>query len=55
MVFFSQLPAVMKDTIFGAARKLFGPSLSVTALKNSQDEGGGVKNSKLPSSFMDDP
>ena len=31
MVSFSQLPAV-KDTIFGAARKLFGPSYFVTAL-----------------------
>ena len=26
MVVFSQLPAVKKDTIFGAARKFFGPS-----------------------------
>ena len=25
MVSFSQLPAVQKDTIFGAARKVFGP------------------------------
>ena len=29
---FSQLPAVKKDTIFGAARKNFGPSYFVTAL-----------------------
>ena len=32
MVSFSQLPAVKKDTIFGAARKIFGPSYFVTAL-----------------------
>ena len=36
MVSFSQLPAVKKDTIFGAApsaaRKIFGPSYSMTAL-----------------------
>ena len=32
MVSFSQLPAVKKDTIFGAASKLFGPSYFVTAL-----------------------
>ena len=29
---FSQLPAVKKDRIFGAARKFFGPSYFVTAL-----------------------
>ena len=29
---FSQLPAVKKDTIFGAAKKNFGPSYFVTAL-----------------------
>ena len=33
MVSFSQLPAVKKDTIFGAARKNFGPSYFVTALE----------------------
>ena len=32
MVSFSQLPAVKKDTIFGAARKIFGPSYFATAL-----------------------
>ena len=32
MVSFSQLPAVKKDTIFGAARKMFGPSYFVKAL-----------------------
>ena len=32
MVSFSQLSAVKKDTIFGAARKIFGPSYFVTAL-----------------------
>jgi hypothetical protein len=32
MVSFSQLPAVKKDTIFGAGRKIFGPSYFVTAL-----------------------
>ena len=37
MVSFSQLPAVKKDTIFGAARKKFGPSFFVTAL-----EGGSL-------------
>ena len=31
-VSFSQLPAVKKDTIYGAARKNFGPSYFVTAL-----------------------
>ena len=31
-VSFSQLPAVKKDTIFGAARKNFGPSYFVSAL-----------------------
>ena len=30
----SQLPAVRKDTIFGAARKNFGSSYYVTALKD---------------------
>ena len=34
MVSFSQLPAVKKDTVFGAARKFFGPSYFVTALLN---------------------
>ena len=29
---FSQLPAVKKDTIFGAAKKNFGPFYFVTAL-----------------------
>ena len=33
MVSFSQLPAVKKDTIFGAARKFFGPSYFVMALE----------------------
>ena len=32
MVSISQLPAVKKDLIFGAARKFFGPSYFVTAL-----------------------
>ena len=32
MVSFSQLPAVKKDTIFVAARKIFGLSYFVTAL-----------------------
>ena len=32
MLPFSQLPAVKKDTIFGAARKFFGPSYFVMAL-----------------------
>ena len=31
MVSFPQLPAVKKDTIFGVARKFFGPSYFVTA------------------------
>ena len=32
MVYFSNLPAVKKDTILGAARKVFGPSYFVKAL-----------------------
>ena len=36
MVAFSQLPAVKKDTIFGAARKFLGPSYFVTALAMEQ-------------------
>ena len=32
MMSFSQLPAVKKDTIFGAARKMFGFFYFVTAL-----------------------
>ena len=32
MVFFLQLAAEDKDTIFGAASKIFGPSYFVTAL-----------------------
>ena len=32
MMSFSQLPAVKKDTIFGAARKIFGSSYFLTAL-----------------------
>ena len=32
MMSFSQLPAVKKDTIFGAARKFFGPSYFMMAL-----------------------
>jgi hypothetical protein len=32
MVSFSQVPAVKKDTIFGAARKFVGLSYFVTAL-----------------------
>ena len=36
MVPFSQLPAVKKDTIFGAARKIFGPSYFVTALDETR-------------------
>ena len=35
MVSFSQLPVVKKDTIFGAARKIFGTSYFVTALAPS--------------------
>ena len=35
MVSFSELPAVKKDIIFGAARKIFGPSYFVTALVKS--------------------
>ena len=35
MVSFSQLPAVKKDTIFGAARKNFVPFYFVTALDHS--------------------
>ena len=33
---FSQLPAVKKDTIFGAAKKNFGPFYFVTALESNQ-------------------
>ena len=33
MVSFPQLPAVKKDTIFGAARKFFGPFLFHDGLK----------------------
>ena len=36
MVSFSQLPAVKKDAIFGAARKNIGPSYFVTALVKSK-------------------
>ena len=32
LIFFSQLPAVKKDTIFGAAQTNFRPSYFVTAL-----------------------
>jgi hypothetical protein len=32
MVSFSQLPAVKKDTIFGAVRKIYDPSYFVMAL-----------------------
>jgi len=35
-VSFSQLPAVKKDTIFGAARKIFGPSYFMMALDDCQ-------------------
>jgi len=31
-MYFSQLPAVKKETIFGAAGKIFGPSCFVMAL-----------------------
>ena len=34
MVSFSQLPAVEKDTIFAAFKKIFEPSYFVTALSN---------------------
>ena len=37
MVSFSQLPAVKEDTIFGAARKFFGPSYFVTALVQTRN------------------
>ena len=37
MVSFSQLPAVKKPTIFGAARKVSGPSYFVTALANNDN------------------
>ena len=30
-IFFSQLPAIKKDAIFGVARKIFGPSYFVMA------------------------
>jgi hypothetical protein len=33
MGLFSQMPAVKKDTIFGAARNFFDPSYFVTALE----------------------
>ena len=36
LVSFSQLPAVKKDTILGAARRFFGPSYFVTALVQSK-------------------
>ena len=35
LVSFSQLTAVKKPTIFGAARKIFGPSYFVTVLRNN--------------------
>ena len=38
MVSFSQLPAVKKDTNFGAARNFFGPSYFVTALAHTNLE-----------------
>ena len=38
MVSFSQVPAVKKDTVFGAARNFFGPSHFVTALGTSTKE-----------------
>ena len=48
MVSFSQLPAVKKYTIFGVARKIFGPSYFVTALmqnliKENVSKSGGCK------------
>ena len=42
MVSFSQLPAVKKDTIFGAAGKFFEPSYFVTALRMHSTEGSRV-------------
>ena len=42
MVPFSQLPAVKKDTIFGAVRKFFCPSYFVTALKPLQNKKGQI-------------
>ena len=36
MASFSQLIAVKKDTIFGAARKFFDPSYFVTALDETR-------------------
>ena len=39
MVVFSQLPAVKKDTIFGAARKFFAPFYIVTVLLKNHEFG----------------
>ena len=42
MVSFSQLPAVKKDTIFGAARKIVGPSYFVKALEQLEYKLGKI-------------
>ena len=42
MVSFSQVPAVQKDTIFGAAGKIFGSSYFVTAIGMHSTEGSRV-------------
>ena len=44
MVSFCQLPAVKKDTMFGAARKNFGPSYFMTALDDCQEKLTGIAN-----------
>ena len=43
MVSFLQLAAEKKDTIFGAARKFFGPSYFVTALATTHMYIQGVQ------------
>ena len=46
---FSKLPAVKNDTIFGAARKIFGPSYFKTAL--SKKKGSKKLTFKMHSHF----
>ena len=48
MVSFSQLPAVKKDTNFGAARKNFSTSYFVMALEVSKFQNEFMKSSFLP-------
>ena len=52
MVSFSQLPAVKRDTIFGASQTKLGPSYFIRALESDLNELGSKLEKVKPNSML---